>query len=641
MGARMKDGFIKVAAVTPKIEVANVTKNKEIISNIFEELEKEFVQLAVFPELVLTGYTCNDLFLQDLLLDKVEAELLDLAKFTKSSNCISVIGAPLRFNGKLYNCGVVIGNGTILGVVPKINIPNYSEFYELRHFESGRDIYSETISIGNSKVPFGRDLLFQSEDVKEFIFGVEICEDLWVANPPSIDLTRAGALIIANLSASDEVIGKADYRRSLVLSQSGRLCSGYIYASAGDGESTQDLVFAGHNMIAENGSMLKETELFNNNVIISEVDVKKLAYERRKQNTFETDVVSANIITFKSGVKETILTREFSRFPFVPQNELDRNKRCKLILSMQANGLKKRIEHIHAKKIVVGLSGGLDSALALLVMVTAMDMLSRDRKDIIAVTLPCFGTTKRTKSNAQVLAESLNVDFRDVCIKDAVLQHFKDIGQDENKLDVTYENSQARERTQVLMDIANKEGGIVIGTGDLSELALGWATYNGDHMSMYGVNASIPKTLVRYLVKYYADNSNDKKIHDTLIDILDTPVSPELLPAKDGEIAQKTEDLVGPYELHDFYLYYAIRWGFSPSKVYRLAKVAFNEVYSREVILKWLRNFYSRFFAQQFKRSCIPDGPKVGTVTLSPRGDWRMPSDAVNKIWMEEVDKLN
>ena len=637
----MKDGFIKVAAVTPKIEVANVTKNKEIISNIFEELEKEFVQLAVFPELVLTGYTCNDLFLQDLLLDKVEAELLDLAKFTKSSNCISVIGAPLRFNGKLYNCGVVIGNGTILGVVPKINIPNYSEFYELRHFESGRDIYSETISIGNSKVPFGRDLLFQSEDVKEFIFGVEICEDLWVANPPSIDLTRAGALIIANLSASDEVIGKAEYRRSLVLSQSGRLCSGYIYASAGDGESTQDLVFAGHNMIAENGSMLKETELFNNNVIISEVDVKKLAYERRKQNTFETDVVSANIITFKSGVKETILTREFSRFPFVPQNELDRNKRCKLILSMQANGLKKRIEHIHAKKIVVGLSGGLDSALALLVMVTAMDMLSRDRKDIIAVTLPCFGTTKRTKSNAQVLAESLNVDFRDVCIKDAVLQHFKDIGQDENKLDVTYENSQARERTQVLMDIANKEGGIVIGTGDLSELALGWATYNGDHMSMYGVNASIPKTLVRYLVKYYADNSNDKKIHDTLIDILDTPVSPELLPAKDGEIAQKTEDLVGPYELHDFYLYYAIRWGFSPSKVYRLAKVAFNEIYSREVILKWLRNFYSRFFAQQFKRSCIPDGPKVGTVTLSPRGDWRMPSDAVNKIWMEEVDKLN
>ena len=637
----MKDGFIKVAAVTPKIEVANVTKNKEIISNIFEELEKEFVQLAVFPELVLTGYTCNDLFLQDLLLDKVEAELLDLAKFTKSSNCISVIGAPLRFNGKLYNCGVVIGNGTILGVVPKINIPNYSEFYELRHFESGRDIYSETISIGNSKVPFGRDLLFQSEDVKEFIFGVEICEDLWVANPPSIDLTRAGALIIANLSASDEVIGKADYRRSLVLSQSGRLCSGYIYASAGDGESTQDLVFAGHNMIAENGSMLKETELFNNNVIISEVDVKKLAYERRKQNTFETDVVSANIITFKSGVKETILTREFSRFPFVPQNELDRNKRCKLILSMQANGLKKRIEHIHAKKIVVGLSGGLDSALALLVMVTAMDMLSRDRKDIIAVTLPCFGTTKRTKSNAQVLAESLNVDFRDVCIKDAVLQHFKDIGQDENKLDVTYENSQARERTQVLMDIANKEGGIVIGTGDLSELALGWATYNGDHMSMYGVNASIPKTLVRYLVKYYADNSNDKKIHDTLIDILDTPVSPELLPAKDGEIAQKTEDLVGPYELHDFYLYYAIRWGFSPSKVYRLAKIAFDGIYSNEIILKWLRNFYSRFFTQQFKRSCIPDGPKVGSVTLSPRGDWRMPSDAVNKIWMDEVDKLN
>ena len=637
----MKDGFIKVAAVTPKIEVANVTNNKEIIASIFDELEKNAVQLAVFPELVLTGYTCNDLFLQDLLLDKVETELLDLAKLTKSSNCISVIGAPLRFNGKLYNCGVVIGNGTILGVVPKTNIPNYSEFYELRHFESGRDIYSETISLGNSKVPFGRDLLFQSEDVKEFIFGVEICEDLWVANPPSIDLTRAGALIIANLSASDEVIGKAEYRRNLVLSQSGRLCSGYIYASAGDGESTQDLVFSGHNMIAENGSMLKETELFNNEIIISEIDVKKLAYERRKQNTFEIDVISANVINFKSGVKETILTRDFSRFPFVPQNDLERNQRCKLILSMQANGLKKRIEHIRAKKIVVGLSGGLDSALALLVMVTAMDMLSRDRKDIVAVTLPCFGTTKRTKSNAQVLAESLNVDFRDVCIKDAVIQHFKDIGQDENKLDVTYENSQARERTQVLMDIANKEGGIVIGTGDLSELALGWATYNGDHMSMYGVNASIPKTLVRYLVKYYAETSNNKKIHDTLIDILDTPVSPELLPAKDGKIAQKTEDLVGPYELHDFYLYYAIRWGFSPSKVYRLAIVAFNDVYSKEVILKWLRNFYSRFFAQQFKRSCIPDGPKVGTVTLSPRGDWRMPSDAVNKIWMEEVDKLN
>ena len=633
-------GLVRVAAGTIKVTVADIEANKaEIIKQIDLAFNRD-VKLLTLNELCLTGYTCHDLFLQDLLLQKVEDEIIEIAKYTRYKNMVVIIGAPLRKDEKLYNCAVVLFNGKILGVVPKINIPNYNEFYEVRHFVSGQGIASSEIEIGTFNVPFGTNLLFRDKLKKEFKFGVEICEDLWVAIPPSSYLAQAGATIIANLSASNEVIGKSEYRRDLVLNQSGRLDCGYVYASAGDGESTQDLVFSGHNIIASEGRIIKETKLFENKQIVGEIDLEQITHERQRKNT--TQVVTQNIqyIDFEQKIEDTILQQRLARFPFVPHDDKKRDERCDLILTMQANGLKKRIEHINCKKVVVGLSGGLDSALAILVAAKAMDLLGRDRKDIIAITMPCFGTTKRTKSNAEILANALETSFMDINISNAVKQHFIDIDQSMEKFDVTFENGQARERTQVLMDVANKEGGIVLGTGDLSELALGWATYNGDHMSMYAVNASIPKTLVRYIVKYYADTCGNEDIAKSLYDILDTPVSPELLPAKDGKISQKTEDLVGPYELHDFFLYYIIRWGFAPKKVYALAINTFKNVYDKEIIYKWLRNFYWRFFNQQFKRSCLPDGPKVGSVVLSPRGDWRMPSDAKSSLWMKELDEI-
>lgn len=621
----MKDGFLRVASATPQIKVADCTHNAEMIIAQAKEAAQNSASLIVFPELCITGYTCSDLFLQRALLISAEKNLKFIMKETAELDAVIVVGLPVRANSGLYNCAAVICHGYLLGLVPKKYIPNYSEFYELRHFTPAKDELTSICFLGKQTF-FGKDVIFQCLGMPEFKLGIEICEDLWTAEPPSGKLALNGATIIANLSASDEVIGKADYRRMLVKSQSARLLSAYIYTSAGLGESTTDLVFSGHNLICENGSILAESKRFATGIIYADIDLQKMEHERARANTFVGDQ-ALYTIDFTLPVKELNLKREISKTPFVPQDKTHLDERCEEILTIQATGLASRIEHTKANTIVLGLSGGLDSTLALIVAVHAMDMLKRDRKDIIAVTMPCFGTTKRTKSNAEILAEKYGVTFMDIDISKAVKQHFEDIGQSMEDFSVTFENGQARERTQVLMDIANKTGGFVIGTGDLSELALGWATYNGDHMSMYAVNASIPKTLVRHLTAYEAEHT-DEKLSAALKDILDTPVSPELLPPKDGEISQKTEDLVGPYELHDFFLYYFIRFGFTPNKIYRLAKIAFENVYSPEVIAKWLKIFLRRFFAQQFKRSCLPDGPKVGTVTLSPRGDWRMPSDA-------------
>lgn len=634
----MKDGFIKCGAITTKVTVGDTVANAKTIIEGVKDAYAKGVKLLVFPELCVTGYTCGDLFLQDRLLKSVEEAVNSILQKTKDADIVFAIGAPLVKYGKIFNCALVIYKGEILGVVPKTNIPNYAEFYEGRYFSSGEGIILSEINVAGRTCPFGQ-IVFKNTFDDDYAFGVEICEDLWVANSPSTDLVAKGARIVLNLSASDEVIGKSDYRRMLVKSQSGKLNCGYVYASAGDGESTTDMVFAGHNMIAEGGNILAESKLFENRLVYSEIDVKKLAYEIRRNNSALVQEEDA-VVYFDQKPEECKLTRKFSPTPFVPLGEDERRERCELILTMQANGLQKRIEHTRSKKLVVGLSGGLDSALALLVMTKAADMAGMDRKIILAVTLPCFGTTKRTKSNAEILAGGLKVDFQEVNISKAVKQHFEDISQPDNKYDVTFENAQARERTQVLMDIANKFGGLVIGTGDLSELALGWATYNGDHMSMYGVNASVPKTLVRYLVKYYADTTDSDEVKKALYDILDTPVSPELLPAEDGKISQCTENIVGPYELHDFFLYYVVRFGFEPKKVYRIACYTFEGKYDKATILKWLKSFYNRFFAQQFKRSCIPDGPKVGSVTLSPRGDWRMPSDASCRVWLDQLEEL-
>ena len=623
----MKDGFLRVASATPYIKVADCTGNYQKIIAMAKEANENGASLVVFPELCITGYTCSDLFLQRALLNAAEENLKYIIKETKELDCVILVGLPVRANSGLYNCAAVICHGDLLGLVPKKYIPNYSEFYELRHFTPAKDELTSIDFLGKQTY-FGKDIIFECLGMPEFKLGVEICEDLWTAEPPSGKLALNGATIIANLSASDEVIGKADYRRMLVRSQSARLLSAYVYTSAGLGESTQDLVFSGHNMICENGSILAESKRFTTGIIYADVDLQKMESERAKTNTFVGEDDFYNV-KFRLPLKDLELKRTFSKTPFVPTNKANLDERCEEILTIQATGLATRIQHTNVKTVVIGLSGGLDSTLALIVAVHAMDMLKRDRKDIIAVTMPCFGTTKRTKSNAEILAESYGVSFRDINISKAVTQHFEDIGQSMEVLDVTFENGQARERTQVLMDIANKTGGFVIGTGDLSELALGWATYNGDHMSMYAVNASIPKTLVRHLTAFEAEHS-EGSLKKALLDILDTPVSPELLPPKDGEISQKTEDLVGPYELHDFFLYYLVRQGFTPKKIFRLAKIAFEGAYDDETIRKWLKIFLRRFFSQQFKRSCLPDGPKVGTVTLSPRGDWRMPSDAVN-----------
>lgn len=631
----MKDGFIKVGAYSPKIKLADCDTNASIIIEKLQECDERGVKIALFPELCVTGYTLEDLFLQNTLLDSCLNNVVKIAKATENLKLIAVYGAPIRLNNKLYNCAVVAYRGEILGVVPKSNIPNYSEFYEARRFTPSGE--NTLININGKEIPFGSDLLFCCEQKDTFKFGIEICEDLWVACPPSVMLTGAGATIMLNLSASDEVIGKADYRRTLVNSQSAKTLCGYVYCDAGDGESTTDLVFSAHNIISENGTVLAESKPFEFKDCESVIDVDKLDYERRRQNTFFS-YDNVEKIYFSMPLTETALERKISSTPFILDCEKEMDTRCEEIIEMQARGLAKRIEHTCPKKVVLGISGGLDSALALLVCVKAHDILNKDRKDILAVSMPCFGTSERTRNNAKLLPTALGVSYKEVDITLAVKKHFQDIGQDENVHDVTFENSQARERTQVLMDLANKEKGFVIGTGDLSELALGWATYNGDHMSMYGVNSSIPKTLVRYLVAYSAKIY--PKASQALKDILDTPVSPELIPPKEGEISQKTEELVGDYKLHDFYLYYAIRWGFSPKKVFRLAVKAFENEYDPLIILKWLNNFYRRFFSQQFKRSCMPDGAKVGSVSLSPRGDWRMPSDACVEIWNKELQSI-
>ena len=644
----MKDGFVKVAAGTPKIRVADCAHNGEQIITLMRQAVDRGVKVLTLPELCLTGYTCGDLFLQDTLLRGAEEALACVLTETAGLDLVAALGLPVRnpWDNKLYNCAAVIQKGEILALIPKTHIPNYGEFYEARWFATGKDV-DVTVELCGQQVWMSPNCVLACETMPGLVLGVEICEDLWAAQPPSGTLARSGATLILNLSASDEVAGKAAYRRDLVRGQSGRLVCGYVYADAGAGESSTDLVFAGHNMVAENGTLLAETR-FDTGLTISEIDVDRLVYERRRMNTFtppdttpmeRAHALGVSRISFSLEASDTELTRSVSPSPFVPQGERDRAERCDEILRVAALGLKQRLEHTRAACAVIGLSGGLDSTLAILITAMAFDLLGRDHREILAVTMPCFGTTARTRSNAEILAEELGTSFREVNIGEAVRRHFADIGQSMDDHSVTFENAQARERTQVLMDLANQRGGLVIGTGDLSELALGWATYNGDHMSMYGVNASIPKTLVRHLVAFVADDKGGR-LARVLQDILDTPVSPELLPPKDGQIAQKTEDLVGPSELHDFFLYYAVRWGFSPRKVFRLALYALGDQYDRDTLLRWLENFYRRFFAQQFKRSCLPDGPKVGTLTLSPRGDWRMPSDAAADLWLSELDRL-
>ena len=637
----MRQGFIKVAALTPKVKVADTTYNREQICMLIDEAQEKGAKILVFPELCITGYTCGDLFYQELLLREAKKELLAIAKYTERKDCLVFVGLPLEHQGKLYNVAAAIAQGEVLGLVPKTHIPNYNEFYERRHFVSGMKQPVPVALDEDIIVPMGTQILFQCRQMPALKIAAEICEDVWAPNPPGVDHALAGATVLVNLSASDETTGKDIYRKSLVTGQSGRLICGYIYCSAGDGESTQDVVYSGHNLIAENGSLLAESRRFCNESIYTELDIARLNEERRRMSTFPASNETYINIEFSLKEEQTELTRFVDPAPFVPGNKADREKRCEEIFMIQAMGLKKRLEHTNAATAVVGISGGLDSTLALLVMVKAFDLLNRDHKDIVAVTMPGFGTTDRTYDNAVSLIKSLGATFREVSIVDSVRTHFRDIGQDEAVHDVTYENGQARERTQILMDIANKSGGMVIGTGDMSELALGWATYNGDHMSMYGVNASVPKTLVRHLVRYYADTCGDETLQKVLYDVLDTPVSPELLPPEDGKISQKTEDIVGPYELHDFFLYYILRFGCTPKKIYRLAKYAFDGTYDTETIQKWLKTFYRRFFSQQFKRSCLPDGPKVGTVAVSPRGDLRMPSDASARIWMEELDHLD
>lgn len=702
----MRDGFVKVAACTPDVRVADCEYNADQIIHMTKEAADAGAMVIVMPELCITAYTCGDLFWQENLLEEARVQLIRIARETADLNAVLFVGLPIEYKGKLYNVAAGLNHGEILGLVPKIHIPNYNEFYEARYFTSGKDVDGfVTLSVSEEElfeelwesddeenlpeleafedgdgfedlseddleefddfedfededfsdepdytdIQISSNLLFTCSQMPKLKIGVEICEDLWVPDPPSVQHAYNGATLIVNLSASDELIGKEAYRRGLVSSQSARLICGYIYASAGEGESTQDVVYGGHDLIAENGSVLAERKKFVNGITLADLDIHRLANERRRMTTylFRPDYEKGdpeNIYSeaeFSLEIKETELKRTFASRPFVPHGKAERDRRCDEILNIQAMGLKKRLAHIHGQSAVMGLSGGLDSTLALLVTVRAFDLLQIPREKILTVTMPCFGTTDRTYHNACVLSEKLGTTLQEVNIREAVSIHFRDIGHDPDNHDVTYENSQARERTQILMDIANQSGGIVIGTGDLSELALGWATYNGDHMSMYAVNSSVPKTLVRHLVRYYADTCGDEELKKVLLDILDTPVSPELLPPKDGVISQKTEDLVGPYELHDFFLYYMLRFTFPPKKIYRLAKLAFTEKYDSETILKWLKIFYRRFFTQQFKRSCLPDGPKVGSVAVSPRGDLRMPSDASMNLWLRQIEELS
>ena len=638
----MRDGFLKAAALSPALRVADCAYNTQQIITQLKDAAARGVKLAVFPEFCLTGYTCGDLFLQHTLQQGALTGLQSILDASRELDVVALVGLPLLVRGKLYNVAAVLCRGRLLGLVPKTYLPNYGEFYEKRQFTPG-STEVEWVTVCGQQVPFGTSLLFRCCEMPSFVLGVEICEDLWSALPPSTFHALAGATVVANLSASDETVGKAEYRRALVQNQSARLLCGYLYASAGHGESTQDMVFGGHDLIAENGTLLSEALPFAGGWAETEIDCQRMESERARNTSFEPSAEGYQTVEFHLEHTETPLTRWVDPTPFVPHDQRLRAQRCELILKMQADGLAKRLEHARAKTAVIGISGGLDSCLALLVAVRAMKQLGRPTTDVLAVTMPCFGTTRRTRSNAEILCDELHVSFREIDIAATVHSHFADIGQDEKVLDVTFENGQARVRTLELMDLANRTGGLVVGTGDLSELALGWATYNGDHMSMYGVNASVPKTLVRHLVQYEADIAASETLKTVLLDILDTPVSPELLPAKEnGDIAQKTEDLVGPYELHDFYLYHVLRFGFGPEKIFRLAKAAFagRAEYPDSVLYKWLRNFYWRFFAQQFKRSCLPDGPKVGSVTLSPRGDWRMPSDACAALWLAELEQL-
>lgn len=636
----MKHGFIRTAAATPKIRVADPVYNAEQIFKLMQEGAGNQAGIMVFPELCLTAYTCGDLFLQDTLIKKAREELEHLVLRSKGIRMLTVVGVPWQQDGKLYNVAAVFSDGQLLGLVPKTHLPNYSEFYEVRHFTRG----SETpvmVSWRDGRVPMGTRLLFCCSAMPELVVAAEICEDVWAPCPPSTFHTMAGATVMVNCSASDETVGKDTYRESLISGQSARLVCGYIYANAGEGESTQDLVFGGHNIIAEDGTCLAVAGRFTNETIYADMDIGRIVSERRRMNTHPVSGLNGYLtVDFDLPMRELELQRAIDSSPFIPKNHEERKKRCEEILMIQAMGLKKRLEHTGTTHAVLGISGGLDSTLALLVTVRAFDLLDLPRSRILAVTLPCFGTTDRTYQNACIMTAKLGATLKEVDIRQSVTQHFADIGQDLQNHDVTFENGQARERTQVLMDMANQIGGMVIGTGDMSELALGYATYNGDHMSMYGVNASVPKTLVRHLVSFYADTCVEEELKEVLRDVLETPVSPELLPPEDGKIAQKTEDLVGPYELHDFYLYYALRFGYGPSKIYRMAAKAFEGIYEKQTILTWLKVFYRRFFSQQFKRSCLPDGPKVGSVALSPRGDLRMPSDASGRIWMEELEQF-
>lgn len=640
-------GFLRVAAASPALRVADIEYNLARIEDVIREADEHGVQVLVFPELCLSGYTCADLFFQQLLLEQVESAIVRLARQSSRYHMLILVGAPLELDGKLYNCAVALNQGEIIGVVPKTFIPNTYEFYEERWFSSARDRTADQIHIGAGKIPFGEDLLFTHPQWRECCIGVEICEDVWIANPGSGDMAQAGATLICNLSASPEILGKMEYRRQLVQGQSARCLSGYMYASAGAGESSTDLVFAGHCLIAENGILLNQSERFSFDTrwISADIDVQRLNLERRRNNSFAAAHTPRSFRRLSIEVRgwyNPVLEREVVPHPFVPDNSANRAERCEEIFALQTTALAKRLRHIGSRCAVVGLSGGLDSTLALLVMVRAFDLLELDHRGIVGVCMPGFGTTQRTRSNAENLLDQLGVTRRSISIDAAVRQHFADIGHDESVHDVTYENAQARERTQILMDIANQEGGIVIGTGDLSELALGWCTYNADHMSMYSVNCGVPKTLVRYMVEWCAEELFSEPIREILEDICATPISPELLPPDEGgEIRQVTEEHVGPYELHDFFLFHVVRNQFAPRKVFYLARCAFGEEYSPATIQRWLRNFYLRFFAQQFKRSCLPDGPKVGSVALSPRGDWRMPSDAMAQSWLAEVDALD
>ena len=634
----MRDGFIKVAAASPSLKVGNPSFNKERIIDLMTEADRKGVKVLVFPELSITGYTAGDLFFQSALLESATEALLDIAEASAALDVLSFVGYPLRYNGKLYNTAAAVKGGRILAFVAKRNLPNYSEFYEERWFTPSPK-ENLVLESEDGDILFGSRIIFSASFPSSLKIAAEICEDLWVPDPPSTHHAAAGATVLVNLSASDEIIGKSEYRRALVSGQAARTVSAYIYADASEGESTTDMVFTGSNVISENGTILASVEYSCDSLLITEVDTDRLERERAARNTYVTEEDGYDYIDIEFDEEETLLTRPIDPHPFVPLDEDRRRERCEKILTLQALGLKRRLSHTKSRKVVVGLSGGLDSTLALLVAVRAFDMLALDRKGIVAITMPCFGTTGRTKSNAEKLALTEGVDFRTIDIGESVKSHFRDIGQSMDDLSVTFENGQARERTQVLMDVANKEGALVIGTGDLSELALGWATYNGDHMSMYGVNGGVPKTLVRHLVRYVAETTSIKEEAEVLLDILATPVSPELLPARNGEISQVTEDLVGPYELHDFFLYNMVRLSFSPGKIFRLASIAFSGIYDCETIYKWERTFIRRFFQQQFKRSCLPDGPKVGTITLSPRSDWRMPSDGDSEIWLKALDE--